>query len=152
MSILKIYFVCSKFTLMLFYIMLLLLTVLGLLGVTVNADSKLVLLNEEERRHYLTDLGLIGIEGPIETKVITIPWQFGDVYSQYNELQREANWDLLEYAGKTLNMFTYSYKDLLVHLIINDNGEVVGGDICDPSINGFMLPLTQQYINEINST
>lgn len=132
--------------------MLLVLTVLGLAGLTVSADADVIVLNEEQRMHYLTDLGLKGVQGPVENKIITVPWEFNDVYKSYNTLQKEAGWDLIDYAGKSLNMFTYNYKGLLVHIIITDNGEVVGGDICDPSINGFMLPLTAKSVNEINST
>ena len=68
---------------------------------------------------------------------------FGDVYTEYNKLQKKAGFDLYKNRGKNATVFTYVllYKeDTELHLIICD-GEIIGGDIASVKLNGEMKPL-----------
>lgn len=74
-----------------------------------------------------------------------IPSEFDSVYERYNDLQIEAGFDLLPYAGEKCEMHTY---ELLNHplgkcranLIIFE-GKIIGGDISSVELDGFMEPL-----------
>ena len=149
--IVKIIFTCSKITLLIFYIMLLILVILAALLFSLNDSKKVFVYNEEERQEYLSELCIYGIGSPQNTSTVTIPWEFDDVYLEYNKIQQKAGYDLREYAGDTVQEFTYEYKGYIIHLLIK-NGEVVGGDISDPIINGKILPLTKEYANELNAS
>ena len=61
----------------------------------------------EERVAYLQSLGWEVEETPILEQEITLPKEFPDVLDQYNELQRQQGFDLEEYAGKKLTLYTY---------------------------------------------
>ena len=92
---------------------------------------------------FLRDLGYRFSDETV-TKFV-IPSEFDSVYENYNNLQKEAGFDLLLYAGKECEMHTY---ELLNHplgkcranLIIFE-GEIIGGDISSVELDGFMEPL-----------
>lgn len=93
---------------------------------------------------FLSDLGYEYNE--IFTKrAFTVPNEFDMVYNNYNEMQKEAGYNLSPYRGKSCTMFTY---ELLNHPfgkananIIVYRGEIIGGDISSVSLDGFMTPL-----------
>lgn len=94
------------------------------------------------RVNYISGLGLIVDEETCAEKEIVIPQKFDSVYKNYNELQKKAGFDLLEFKGETATIYTFNVKDseLLVHLIVKD-GKIIGGDIADVNFRGEMLPL-----------
>ncbi len=92
-------------------------------------------------------LGAFGWETgpqPASIEEVVIPETFGEVYAQYNELQKAQGLDLAKYAGKTVRRYTYEvlnypgaedtvYADLLIY-----KNRVIGADVCSAKLAGFM--------------
>ncbi|MDP4132994.1 MAG: DUF4830 domain-containing protein [Bacillota bacterium] len=95
-------------------------------------------------RDYLKNLGYNVLETPADSVEVIVPKHFDNVYAQYNDVQKEAGFDLAPYCGKTLTRYTFnlakSDEPLYINIFIY-NGKIVGGDICNPSLSGYMLPL-----------
>lgn len=94
------------------------------------------------RVEYLKSLKLDADDTNVQSKEITIPQNFSDVYKEYNSLQKKAGFDLSKYKGKNATVYTYdvSGSERQIHLIVCD-GNVIGGDIADIKIDGEMRPL-----------
>ena len=93
---------------------------------------------------YLSSLGY-EFENDAEVKEITIPTEFDDVYNTYNELQKEAGYDLLPYAGEKCEVYTYEllnhpFGECRANIIVR-RGRIIGGDISSVNIDGFMESL-----------
>ncbi len=103
-----------------------------------NAETNALRLN------YISSLNYkVEDETPTE-KQITIPVKFNKVYNKYNELQKEAGFNLEDYCGQNVTMFTYKLKDNYYANIIVLKGRIIGGDICSNSLYGEMLPLKKR--------
>lgn len=103
----------------------------------------------EERVNYINSFNL-ETDSKEESKEIIIPEQFNDVYNKYNEIQKQQNFDLTDYKGKTAVMYTYNitnYDDndnVIANLIVYD-GILIGADLCDTSAdNGFLVALNDK--------
>lgn len=100
----------------------------------------------EERIAYLQSLGWEVEPTPILEQEITMPKDFPDVLKQYNELQRQQGFDLEEYAGKKLTLYTYRItnhpdaEEADASLYVY-RSELVGGDVHSTSFTGFMTAL-----------
>lgn len=93
---------------------------------------------------FLTDLGYTYNPNYTE-KTFTLPFDFDTVYNNYNEIQKEAGFDLIPYKGKECTMYTYEiynhpFGKANANIIVY-NGEIIGGDISSVSLDGFMVPL-----------
>lgn len=93
---------------------------------------------------FLSELGYEYNED-FTQKTFTIPFEFDMVYNNYNQIQKEAGFDLSLFKGKTCTMYTY---ELINHPfgkananIIVYKGEIIGGDISSVNLDGFMVPL-----------
>ena len=99
---------------------------------------------------FLKDLGyeVDEIEAE-ESKNITVPQSFNQVYSNYNNLQKRAGLDLTPYRGRGAVLYTYKIKDaqrndVYAHLIVLNN-KIIGGDITAISVtDGYELPLIKR--------
>ena len=96
------------------------------------------------RVSFLQGLGWEVSEVELNCKVVKIPSTFNEVYLAYNKLQRQQGFDLGDYKGKTVEIYTYevyNYPDkpqnIVVHLVIFE-GKLIGGDVCSTEMNGFM--------------
>ena len=104
------------------------------------------LTSNEERVAYLQSLGWEVEQTPILEQEITLPKEFPDVLNQYNELQRQQGFDLEEYAGKKLTLYTYRITnhpdaeeaDATLYVY---RSALVGGDVHSTSFTGFMTAL-----------
>ncbi len=103
----------------------------------------------QERVDYINSFDL-KTDSKEESKEIIIPEQFNAVYNKYNEIQKQQNFDLTDYKGKTAVMYTYNitnYKDndnVIANLIVYD-GILIGADLCDTSAdNGFLVALNDK--------
>ncbi|MBQ6675736.1 MAG: DUF4830 domain-containing protein [Ruminococcus sp.] len=104
---------------------------------------------ESDRQAFISQMGWeVGKEYD-ECKVVLIPEKWNDVYKKYNDLQKEQGFDLTDYKGKTVEIYTYSvhnYKgyedseDVFINLYICD-GVLIGGDVCCTRLDGFMQGL-----------
>ncbi|MBQ7876057.1 MAG: DUF4830 domain-containing protein [Clostridia bacterium] len=78
-------------------------------------------------------------------KTFTLPIEFDMVYNNYNEIQKEAGYNLAPFKGKTCTMYTYSltnhpFGKANANIIVY-KGEIIGGDISSVNLDGFMTPL-----------
>ncbi len=91
----------------------------------------------------LKTLGCQYEEEPYEIAEIAIPEGFGKVYENYNNLQKEAGFDLTPYRGMTVLRYSFRLheKDYTTANILICDGKICGGDILNPSLGGNMLPL-----------
>ena len=81
-------------------------------------------------------------ETPYEVVEFTIPAEFNEVYSRYNELLKTAGYDLSPYKGKLCKRYTYLIPSQNARAnIIVYNGEIIGGDISSITLDGIMIPI-----------
>ena len=85
---------------------------------------------------------------PVSFEEITIPEEFDEIYTNYNFLQIQAGLDLLDFRGMPAVRYTYKILNFpqndgktVYANVICVGSKPVGGDICCPSIDGFLLPL-----------
>lgn len=106
---------------------------------------------EEERLHFISQLGLSVESDPSGVKEILIPEEFDQTYSEYNEIQKQCGLNLEHYKGCTVKKWTYTVTDypgyedsksIKLNLLIY-KGRIIGGDICSVELDGFMKGLTK---------
>ncbi len=98
------------------------------------------------RIEFINSMGYSVNDSAVSAKETAVPDEFSDVYKKYNELQRKAGYDLLEYKGKKVTVYTYAIENSeseFVNIIVCD-GVVIGGDVSDVCINGEMKPLLKR--------
>ncbi len=94
--------------------------------------------DEKQRISFLSQFGWdVDIE-PAEVREIVIPYEFDDVYSRYNELQKKQSFDLEKYKGEIVKKWTYNVNNfpgyenktgyVQANLLIY-NGNVIAADI-----------------------
>lgn len=120
-------------------------------GKPVDAAAGISCSTPKERESYLTKLGYEF--GTSESKTITVPAEFNEVYQEYNEIQKQQGFDLEGYKGKEAVIYTYkitNYKDnenVIADLMVCD-GTLIGADLCDPSAeDGFLIALSENGKN-----
>lgn len=101
---------------------------------------------EEERMRFIGQLGFTAKESPESVGDVLIPEEFDDIYTAYNELQKECGLDLSRYKGVSVKKWTYiltdypGYEDkdcIRINMLIY-KGKIIGGDICSVELDGFM--------------
>lgn len=104
---------------------------------------------EDKRAEYLSSLGW-QVETPaLSTENVLIPKKFSEVFLKYNELQQSQGFDLSDYAGKEVELYTYrvtnheSDDTVLAELYVY-KGKVIGGDIHSSALDGFMTGLKKE--------
>ena len=80
---------------------------------------------------------------------VAVPEQFGEVYRQYNELQRSQGFDLTPYRGQKAVRFTFPLEDYPAPkeagpvyanvLFVGDT--IAAADICAVGARGFIRPV-----------
>lgn len=114
-----------------------------------QTSGSVMLASEQERADYLSSLGW-QIAADYEEKQVKIPMEFNETYAKYNDIQKAQGFDLADYKGETVSVFTYNVlnypgfenEDYILANLLVFNGELIGGDICSTSAeNGFMQGL-----------
>lgn len=103
--------------------------------------------NADDVRKFLLERG-VEVSVNCSEKTVTIPAEFGEVYENYNELQKQRGFDLSPYKSKEATVYTFSVlsvsgspSDLTeAHVMVCDD-VVIGGDLASPALNGEMHPL-----------
>lgn len=140
--------------------LILILTGVIVIGVTFFsnhvADSKRTastvnLASNEDCEAYLTSLGW-EYDTNCTEKQVKIPTQFNDIYTRYNEIQLKQGFDLSQFKGRDVTVYTYNIKNysgyenrdcIFANLIVCEN-QLIGGDICSTSASdGFMQGLNK---------
>lgn len=114
--------------------------------------------SNEDRVKFLAQFNWAVDPNAVEVVEVTIPKEFPEVYTKYNEIQLLQGLDLKKFAGKKVKRCTYfvtNYPNaegiVNANLIIYKN-QVIGGDICSTEMNGFMhgfMPSTLKVEGEI---
>ena len=97
----------------------------------------------EERVAFFKQFGWDVKAEPVSTGDIAIPENFSDVYTAYNNIQKEQGLDLLPYAGKTCTQYIYQVtnypqQEYMRGTLLVYGGKVIGGDLSTPQLDGFM--------------
>ncbi|MDO4982122.1 MAG: DUF4830 domain-containing protein [Eubacteriales bacterium] len=122
-----------------------LLFLLGILAKgLVGSRSKPDLNTAEGRTAYLRSYGWEADVKSEAEKRITFPSEFGDVMTEYCQLQRSQGFELEKYSGKECMQYTYRLmnytggaKDVFITIYVY-KGNVIAGDIHTLSSDGFM--------------
>ena len=111
-----------------------------------RADA--VVKNEKSRVAYLARNGW-EVASPAESEsVVMIPRTFSAVFEEYNELQKQQGFDLSQYCGTEVTMYTYRVTnaeaggDVIAVLYVQGN-RVVGGDVHSTALDGFMTGIVK---------
>lgn len=103
--------------------------------------------NNSERIVFIKNSGYTLLSAEPETKAVKIPETFSDVYNNYNEIQRLAGYDLSDYKGCEVVIYTYKIEtpqgysgDCVFNMIVY-NDRVIGGDVSSRILGGFMIPI-----------
>ena len=97
----------------------------------------------DERIAFLRQFGWDVADAAVETQEVRIPTEPNEVFTRYNELQKQQNFDLEQYAGKVVKRYVY---DVLNHpdgenyraTLFVYRGKVIGGDVSCTEQNGKM--------------
>ena len=95
-----------------------------------------------KRMEYIRYLKVDVSEEEYTFKETVIPESFSDVYKEYNKLQMLGGFDLSNYKGEKVTVYSYPLiaSERILTLIIHD-GEIIGGDIAETKINGKMTEI-----------
>lgn len=109
---------------------------------------------EDHNAAFLEQYGWKVNKECIEKENIKIPEKFDEVYTAYNELQKQAGLDLTPYCGKRGVRYTYLVENYPEKVgepvranVICVGDKPVAGDIMTVSLGGFMHSLN--YLKEI---
>lgn len=116
---------------------------------SVNTSSPITCSSSEEGVEYLTSLGWT-VQNPTQ-KEVTIPLEWDEVYENYNKIQLDGGYDLTEYKGKNVTLYTYEITNfdgksegIVADLLVFEN-QVIGGDICNTSAkDGFIQKIEKK--------
>ena len=119
------------------------LIIFALLSVTASLKASAIDGSTHRKRMvYIKGLNISVDEDSFTYKKTVIPKEFGSVYNNYNKLQRKAGFDLSRFKGEEVTVYTYPVLGCEKNLtLIVCDGEIIGGDISEVSVNGEMLPL-----------
>ncbi len=98
------------------------------------------------RVEYLKTLGYSAMADSESHKPILLPAKFDEVYTSYNELQKEGGFDLSRHRGCEAELYTYNLsrfyelKEAMANLIVYRD-KIIGGDISTLEKGGLCLPL-----------
>ena len=92
---------------------------------------------------FFRQLGLTAGATPVMEKTVRIPGEFDEVYTRYNELQKQAGLDLMPYRGLQAKQLTFELQNAAVRyavVLIKEN-RVIGGHLTDGEYGSELLPL-----------
>lgn len=96
---------------------------------------------------YLKEFGITVDESEIVCDEIRIPYEFNEVFTDYNNIQRSQGFDLEKFKGITLTRYTAPFEDYpdstqnaYVELLTYE-GNVVAADVYSTNLEGFIKAL-----------
>lgn len=101
------------------------------------------------REQFLSSFGWKGDFENETSKTTTIPSEFNDVYTSYNEIQKICGYDLEQYKGKSVTLYSIpitnydSNDDVFASILVYEN-KIIGGDIHSTALDGFMHSFNKQ--------
>lgn len=136
----------SKIKIILFFVFIAIVSVCALLIFLGNKSSSAVAEGsislradtDKKRVAFLSQFGWDIDVDPVEVKEIMIPYEFDDVYNEYNALQKRQSFDLEKYKGEIAKKWSYNInnfpgyenkKDYVRANLLIYNGNVIAADI-----------------------
>ena len=112
------------------------------MGVCTRAET------EEERIAYISQFGYEVNKEPKKVEEVIIPEEFDEIYSSYNEIQKQQGFDLERYKGCRVKKWTYEVTNLKdyeegtveINLLVYDS-VVIASDIQCLKQDGFLKAL-----------
>lgn len=98
--------------------------------------------NEKNRVAYLRQYGWEVASPAVSESDVLIPRSFSDVFQAYNELQKQQGFDLSDYCGLEVKLYTYqvlNYGENVVAQLYVLSGSVIGADVHSTQLDGFMM-------------
>lgn len=98
---------------------------------------------DEDYAAFFSQLGIDAEEKPAEEKTVIVPYEFNAVYSEYNELQKQAGLDLYPYRGTEARRLVFPLKNgkaRLAVLLVRE-GRVIGGHLTNGEYGSKDMPL-----------
>ena len=112
-----------------------------------EASAKLT--DKEDFVAYIESLGYTVSENGWQERQVVIPAEFDEVYTQYNEMQKQNGFDLEKFKGKKVDLHTFSItnyegaSDVLCDLLVY-KGKIIGGAVYTADVSGFMHGLCKK--------
>lgn len=100
--------------------------------------------SSEDVTDFLGALGWTVDEASAEERDVVIPQEFSEIYKEYNSLQKAQGYDLSNYRGRQVTIYTYGitnysgYSGKVVADVYVFDGRVIGGDVHSLELDGFM--------------
>lgn len=98
----------------------------------------------EQRVDFIASFGYTVDPEPLDSRTVTIPKEFNDIYGKYNEMQKAQGFDLKPHRGKECTQYIYlienypnETREIHATLLVR-NGVIIGGDVCCAELDGFM--------------
>ena len=88
--------------------------------------------DEADVERFLSSCGYTSIEFLFQNP-ITVPKNWNDIYTQYNELQRQQGFDLVPYKGKPAVEYEYFVDDTLNATVLVSEQKIIAAHVanCD---------------------
>ena len=133
-------------------IVALIITLIPILWHLLSNESQLAVLasgkTSVNRIEFLKSFGW-EVSSNVGEESVTIPVEFGDIYENYNDMQRSQGYDLRDFKGKTITKYTYEVinyphsadDDLPLNVVANIlvyEDKIIGGDVCSMELAGFL--------------
>ena len=103
---------------------------------------------ESDRQNFIREMGWETSDTCSSCRTVTVPEDWSEAYSNYNDLQKQQGFDLEKYKGKTVEIYTYPVlnyeghdKDCMQLTLMVYDGTLIGGDVCCTEHDGFMQGL-----------
>lgn len=128
----------------------LLVTMLVLSGMQEATATQAMVSDDAGRRQFLQDLGYEVDAAQARVREIAIPAEPDEAYTAYNDLQRQAGYDLTAYRGKRVKCWQYDVtnypgtQQVTANLYVYKD-KIIGGDISSTAGEGFchgLIPMT----------
>ncbi len=106
-----------------------------------GAEPVYTVKNEKSRVAYLRQYGWEVASPAVSESEVLIPRSFSDVFESYNELQKQQGFDLSDYCGLEVELYTYqvlNYGENVVAQLYVLSGSVIGADVHSTQLDGFM--------------
>ena len=115
------------------------------LNKTANKKEETLIADTTQKRvAFLKSHGFDSTEKSETEKTITIPSEFDNVYTAYNNIQKAMGFDLEEFKGQKVKLYTLKInnypkdsENVYATILIKDK-KIIGGDIHSTELNGFM--------------
>lgn len=102
---------------------------------TMEINGETVTLRAEDEADVERFLTLCGYSSPefLFQHEITVPKNWNDIYTEYNELQRQQGFDLVPYKGKTAVEYEYFVDDTLNASVLVSENRIIAAHVanCD---------------------